>query len=279
MNMQKYSYAALAAPGVDLGVVRLSGPGLANCLFMACHAYLDAIDLGLELVDPTWRKISIGPYLRGERDKRVYSDLFTHRGVSGLKKMWLLARMKVGMAKDVHIVPDISGYFIPLYGRHKEVKEYIDSITSPEAISLLQGVDLSNHIAVHVRLGDYNQSLRIPLEWYDGIINKLLEFDSTLRFALFSDGTDEELELLLRHPEVVRHFYGNAFADMTAISKCRMLVASDSTFSAWGAYLGQIPIIFNRRHFPPVYTENTVDEIVVANDIEAYTSTIAKLVD
>ena len=277
--MQKYSYAALAAPGVDLGFVRLSGPGLANCLFMACRAYLDAKDLGLEFVDPTWRKISIGPYLRGERDKRAYSDLFTHRGVSGLKKMWLLARMKVGMAKDVHVVPDISGYFIPLYGRHKEVKEYIDSITIPETISLLQGVDLSHHIAVHVRLGDYNQSLRIPLEWYDGIINKLLELVPTLKFALFSDGTDEELALLLRHPEVARHFYGNAFADMTAISKCRMLIASDSTFSAWGAYLGQIPIIFNRRHFPPVYPENSITEVIVPNEIDAYSFTIAKLVD
>ena len=277
--MQKYSYAALAAPGVDLGFVRLSGPGLANCLFMACRAYLDAKDLGLAFVDPTWRKISIGPYLRGERDKRAYSDLFTHRGVSGLKKMWLLARMKVGMAKDVHVVPDISGYFIPLYGRHKEVKEYIDSITIPETISLLQGVDLSHHIAVHVRLGDYNQSLRIPLEWYDGIINKLLELDPTLKFALFSDGTDEELALLLRHPEVARHFYGNAFADMTAISKCRMLIASDSTFSAWGAYLGQIPIIFNRRHFPPVYPENSITEVIVPNEIDAYSFTIAKLVD
>ncbi|MEZ3559310.1 alpha-1,2-fucosyltransferase [Xylanibacter rodentium] len=277
--MQKYSYAALAAPGVDLGFVRLSGPGLANCLFMACRAYLDAKELGLEFVDPTWRKISIGPYLRGERDKRAYSDLFTHRGVSGLKKMWLLVRMKVGMAKDVHVVPDISGYFIPLYDRHKEVKEYIDSITPLETISLLQGVDLSHHIAVHVRLGDYNQSLRIPLEWYDGIINKLLELDPTLKFALFSDGTDEELALLLRHPEVARHFYGNAFADMTAISKCRMLIASDSTFSAWGAYLGQIPIIFNRRHFPPVYPENSITEVIVPNEIDAYSFTIAKLVD
>ena len=277
--MQKYSYAALAAPGVDLGFVRLSGPGLANCLFMACRAYLDAKELGLEFVDPTWRKISIGPYLRGERDKRAYSDLFTHRGVSGLKKMWLLVRMKVGMAKDVHVVPDISGYFIPLYDRHEEVKEYIDSITPLETISLLQGVDLSHHIAVHVRLGDYNQSLRIPLEWYDGIINKLLELDPTLKFALFSDGTDEELALLLRHPEVARHFYGNAFADMTAISKCRMLIASDSTFSAWGAYLGQIPIIFNRRHFPPVYPENSITEVIVPNEIDAYSFTIAKLVD
>lgn len=277
--MQKYSYAALAAPGVDLGFVRLSGPGLANCLFMACHAYLDAKDLGLEFVDPTWRKLSVGPYLRGERDKRAYSDLFAHRGISGLRKMWLLMRMKAGLAKNVHVVPDISGYFMPLYGRHKEIKEYIDSITLPETISSLYGVDLSKYIAVHVRLGDYKQSLRIPLEWYDGIISKLLELDSTLKFALFSDGSDAELALLLRHPEVTRHFYGNAFADMTAISKCRMLIASDSTFSAWGAYLGQIPIIFNRRHFPPVYPENTIMEVVMANDIESYSSTMAKLVD
>lgn len=271
--MQKYSYAALAAPGLDLGYVRISGPGLANCLFMACRAYLAAKDFGLELIDPTWRKISVGPYLRGERDKRAYSDLFAHNGVGGLKKIMILARMKAGFAKDVHIVPDISGYFIPLYGRHKEVKEYLDSITKIETLELLRGVDLSNHVAVHVRLGDYDQSLRIPLEWYDDVITRMLKQDSSMKFALFSDGSDDELALLLRHPEVSRHFYGNAFADITAISRCRLLVASDSTFSAWGAYLGQIPIIFNRRHFPPVYPEGTVKEVVTGNDVTKFDST------
>ena len=41
-----------------------------------------------------------------------------------------------------------------------------------------------------------------------------------------------------------------------------MLIASDSTFSAWGAFLGQKPILFSRRHFPPVY-KGDIAEVVL----------------
>ena len=74
-----------------------------------------------------------------------------------------------------------------------------------------------------------------------------------LELTLFSDGSDEELQSLLSIPNVERCYFGNAFADMWAISKCKFIIASDSTFSAWGAFLGQRPILFCKRHFPPVY--------------------------
>ena len=61
------------------------------------------------------------------------------------------------------------------------------------------------------------------------------------------------VQSLLSLPNVERCFFGNAFADMWAISKCKFVIASDSTFSAWGAFLGQLPILFSKRHFPPVY--------------------------
>ena len=95
--------------------------------------------------------------------------------------------------------------------------------------------------------------MRVHISWYRGVIEGIMKDYPQQRFALFSDGSDEELQSLLSIPNVERCFFGNAFADMWAISKCKFVIASDSTFSAWGAFLGQLPILFSKRHFPPVY--------------------------
>ena len=42
---------------------------------------------------------------------------------------------------------------------------------------------------------------------------------------------------------------------MYAISKCKWVIASDSTFSAWGAFMGERPILFNKRHFKRVFRD------------------------
>lgn len=52
-------------------------------MFVAARAYINAKEQGLEMLSPTWRKWGIGPWLRGERDKRVYSRLFYNKGISG----------------------------------------------------------------------------------------------------------------------------------------------------------------------------------------------------
>ena len=98
------------------------------------------------------------------------------------------------------------------------------------------------------------------------MIESLLSKNKSFEFFLFSDGTDEELGVLLEIPQIKRVFFGNALADMFAISRCRMVVASDSTFSAWGAFLGEVPIVFSKRHFPPVY--KNLPEYVLGNSVE-----------
>lgn len=103
------------------------------------------------------------------------------------------------------------------------------------------------------------------MEWFDGIIRNITIENPDQKFLLFSDGNDEELRMLTSHPNVTRVFFGNAIADIVAISRCKMLIASDSTFSAWGAFMGNVPIIFNRRHFPPVYNDSK-REFVLGSD-------------
>lgn len=62
-----------------------------------------------------------------------------------------------------------------------------------------------------------------------------------------------------------RCFFGNAFADLWAISRCKFVIASDSTFSAWGAFLGQRTILFCKRHFPPLYNGDIPEEVIGYN--------------
>jgi hypothetical protein len=62
---------------------------------------------------------------------------------------------------------------------------------------------------------------------------------------LFSDGREDELEALTDLPSVKRISFGSSIADMLAMARCRFLIASGSTFSMWGSYLGQVPTLWH----------------------------------
>jgi hypothetical protein len=265
---QIYVYAKLS--NIDLSFVRIGGAGLANCMFMAARAYILSKKNHWTLIDPTWFKISIGPYLRKEKDKRHYYKHFKKQGVSGLKKISLLIftkkyrKQKTG-SNGIVIVEGLENYFKDLLPDYELVYQYFTSIINYNKIN----TDNIEHdkpiIGIHVRLGDYVQSLRTPITWYEGIINQINDkYNGQCFFHLFSDGTDEELKNLLSIVNVCRVFYGNALADILALSKCNLIIGSDSTFSGWGAFLGQVPVIFPKCHFGNVLV-NKERQIILNN--------------
>lgn len=241
---------------------RIGGPGLANCMFFAAKAYVHANTHGARFIDPTWRKFSIGPWLRRERDKRVYNNLFYHTGVHGFSKFYIL---KFIPKRNIITFSELGNYFEDLNGHYDLVADMFKKIIRPETISLVEETSLKNKIAIHVRLGDYLPHLRIKISWYKQIVENIIKLNPSTQFVLFSDGKDNELSDLLEITNLKRAFYGNAFADMYAISKCKLVVASDSTFSAWGAFLGQKPIIFCHRHFPAIYRGNIPETVLGDN--------------
>lgn len=257
----KYLYPRLTW-SYDFGWFRLKGVGLANCLFLAAKAYVNEKKGMGKMLEPTWLKFSPGPFIRHEKDKRIYSHLFNHYGIRGFKKFFILITRRY--RNDVIMDSDLATYFCEFNQDYDLVKEYIDRITRPETIKNVNTDILSDEIAIHARFGDFPNHLRTDINWYVGIVKNLLEVNPNLKFALFSDGTDEELKPLTDIPTVRKAFYGNAFADMYAISKCKLLIASDSTFSGWGAFMGRVPIVFNHRHFPPVYAGD-VPEIILSD--------------
>lgn len=257
MKMVQFSYPALS--NRDYGWFRIGGPGLANCMFFAAKAYVHSRLNDTLFIDPTWIKFSFGPWLRHERDKRLYNDLFYHHGVRGWRKFFLI---RISGKSNVAKFSDLGNYFGDLNNHYELVKELFDKITRPETVAMVKETDLADKIAVHVRLGDYLPELRVDLSWYKGVIENIIKINPNQQFELFSDGSKEELVSLLQFPNVKLAFYGNAYADMFAISKCKMTIASDSTFSAWGAFLGQKPILFSRRHYPPLYNGDIAEAVI-----------------
>ena len=155
-------------------------------------------------------------------------------------------------------------YFDDLNEHMDLVHEFIEKITRKEIIENVRPEALKDCIAIHVRLGDYSPEMRVDILWYVNLVREILSIKPSQQFLIFSDGSDEELRELLALPNVRRAFYGNAYADMYAISRCKWVIASDSTFSAWGAFIGERPILFNKRHFKRVY-RNSVPEAVLGD--------------
>ncbi len=259
--MKHYVYPVLSE--YDFSFFRISGPGLANCMFIAARAYLISRQEKVGFISPTWLKFSPGTFMRREQDKRIYWNLFRNYGITGFKKAFLLLGSCMGLV-SVKKVKGLGNYFDDLNESTEAIRDFIIKITKEQTIRHVPTDALKECIAIHVRLGDYVPEWRVNISWYVGIVKNILSIAPEQKFVIFSDGTDEELRDLLALSNVTREFYGNAFADMYAISCCKWVIASDSTFSAWGAFMGQRPIIFNKCHFKRVYRGN-IPEVVLGD--------------
>lgn len=121
-------------------------------MFVAARAYIRSKKENVGFIAPTWRKFSIGPWLRMEKDKRFYGDLFDDIGITGWKKFQLLH------SRNTMIETGLGNYFEDLKANYDYVLEYFDSITKTSTKEAVGRFDLSDIVAVHVRLGDYSKA-------------------------------------------------------------------------------------------------------------------------
>lgn len=252
--MRKYIYTRLSK--VDFSIFRLGGPGLANCMFFASRSVVLANKYGATMLRPTWERFGVGAFLRKEMDLRHYRGLFRQDSLlKRIKKLFLLMFARRHSERNIElcnsgiiVVDGWVGFNGQLAEHYEEVKEYFDKEMLPTAIRAVPS-SLKGFVAVHIRLGDMPSGFRVPLDWYIEKINQVAaQALGNLEFLIFSDGTDAEIQDVLKLKHTKRVFYGNALADMIAISRCDIVIGSVSTFSWWGAYFGQVPCIFDRNH-------------------------------
>jgi len=260
----KFSYAD------NLGI-RLGGPGLGNLLFPLARAIVYSHKNNIPMINPTWINIKVGPIIRKERDKRFYFNLFEPAGITGFKKYFLLNTLKkvpeshiseINSDKDaIMVFSSLRNYFEDIKYDHEIVKEKILKIVKNR---FLDRIDPAyNCIGLHLRLGDFTASQRMNLNWCIEVIRQVRKVIGSKTVLLFSDGKDADLDEIFRNiNHIEKVFFGNAISDLIALSRCEFLIASDSTFSGWVAYLGRMPVIFQKRHFNAIYYKKHEIEIL-----------------
>lgn len=250
----KYFYADLSPH--DYGFFRIGGPGLANCLIIAARAYINSVDANGYMIRPTWERLGLGQWIRREKDKRFYYGLFKKNEIKDVVRDLFIR----GFFRNVIKISGLGMYFADLLPRRNEILMWLNKIIESD-VTVGIPADLSSAVAVHIRLGDYRPPYRVEVSWYCKAVRALM--GKSKRFSkimVFSDGSDSELTEILSMPNTERAFYGNALADLIAMSRCGCLIGSDSTFSGWSAFIGQMPCIFPHLHF------NRPNEFLIDNN-------------
>ena len=278
-----YCYCDLG--GKDLGLFRIGGPGLGNLLFPWARGIVMARKLDLIPIWPTWGQFKLGPFLRNEKDKRMYFDYFLRSdeylgGIEKIKKIISLDKLSINeeqlnfeenIEDKIVVYSGMKNYFSSIANDYGLVKTELLNIVNSKYISDIDE-DFSNSISVHVRMGDFAQynsnkflqgvsNTRVPIEWYINIINQI-RGDSNTKVFIFTDGSDNELESLLSMPNIYKISFGSAIGDLLALSRSNILIASNSTFSLWAAYLGRMPLVRPpSKNITRLYTSNDEHEL------------------
>jgi hypothetical protein len=249
----------------------LSTAGLGNKLFPWARCRAFALEHGIDMLAPNWMQLRLGPFLRADRDKRLYANLFKLAPpgyVSGLLgRVLSLTGRAVDEPADLHAPPPDRAanvtvifrgerdHFGALNGRHDGLLHELRSMTREHWV---RRADAAGPVAIgiHVRRGDFAEAsraddyilrggLRTPIAWFASRLRAIrAACGFTVPATVVSDAPDHALRELLSEDAVVRVDTGSAVGDLLVLSRAKVLLASGgSSFSAWAAFLGQMPAL------------------------------------
>ena len=247
--------------------------GLSNMLFPWARAEVFSRRHRAEVLAPHWTKLMrLGPWLRGERDKRYYWAQFSNNGyISGLQK-WLIIQRSSVIAEDnfsdtasgrhnsvVVTFRGMEGFFDSLLGEQVYLKERLLTIAAPAVRRQLAVFRPAPFIGVHVRRSDFRQAgWAVDDQWYLLAVSEALAVAKAagherIDIRIFSDAPLEELSFIARAFENVTIMEpAPALVDLLRLSLSNWLVGtSNSTFSMWAAFLGGMPSCWHATAPPP----------------------------
>lgn len=259
-------------PECDYVYPKLARAGLGNLLFPWAKAVVTSSRLGVEMLPPKWLKLRVGPYLRGDLDKRRYDKLFAPPSATaaarrlrllGTATLWseygeLLRR---GSNTRVLVVRTMDEHFEPLLESRELILDRLIRAARPEATA---GTSRSRpYVAMHVRLGDFIRpdsnphsmtvNVSTPVDWFLAATERVRAAGWEGDIVICSDGSEAELAPLMAQPGLIRSAATNALADMLILARARLVIGSGSCFSAWGAFLGDTPmyVAAGMNHYLP----------------------------
>lgn len=236
--------------------------GLCNMLFPWARAVLYARKKNCRILAPRWTKmLRVGPWLRGERDKRYYNGLFTNDGyVKGVGRAYAFIRALgqryderspaiYDLKKGLVVFRGLGNYFMDFPDDAAFLREELLKIVSKRIVSKL-GELPREFIGVHVRCGDFvSTGQSMSNEYYLKGIEIAKSIVGMQRPVLvFSDAKGDELSYLSDCPGVRFMPAAPAIHDVLALSRASILVGTNhSSFSEWAVFLGGMKSVWSRE--------------------------------
>ncbi|GAB3255236.1 hypothetical protein GCM10027456_31810 [Kineosporia babensis] len=245
------------------GQVQIGRAGLGNELlpFARCASWCDS-ELGT-MLPVGWRKLHVGPYLRRESDKRQYHRELRSRvsGPNPVQAMRIKRRLPL-VSEDhaseagshVRVFSGLGRYFQDLLGAESAVRS---ALRSHSKVRLPSKDACQSHVAVHVRRGDFGagsqqsalsgvNNTATPLSVFTEVVQQVRAHRAKQRFLLFTDEPDSaEIQQWAEEHVVEFAPRGTALQHIFLMASCSGVVTSNSTFSGWGAYLGEGPALWS----------------------------------
>lgn len=244
--------------------------GLCNKLFVWARAEVLAKKLCGRMFAPRFSRLaSVGPWLRGERDKRHYLNQFINYGYVGYwERLYAELRLKHIDSEEysgednvivdvcLHDVSTQDGFFIPFLEEHDYIVNRLRQIVSPSILAATDCVENGSFIAVHIRRGDFAFiNSCVSDDWYIRMIDHALKLVGNTNFPIriFSDEKPVRLKRILSmYPGAVLQPKAPAIQDLLMLAKgCVNICTSGSSFSMWSVYIGQMPSIWDESQQPP----------------------------
>ena len=262
--------------------------GLTHGLLAWARCQIWCQQTGATMLAPFWFKLRVGPYLRGERDKRNYFLLFKPgNAVGGARRLFALAgakKIEVGpqwpespirpagtvvMRFHNALKDNEKKSFAQIIGHGQFLRSELLAMTRPR---FRPATPAASFIAIHVRMGDFtpvssngqianSSNAQLPIGWYvDRLAALRGQLGGSVPAIVFSDGSDEQLAPLLDLDDVSRAPRQQSVTDLLQIGLGAALIASGSGFSLWGAFLGSTPRIAHPgQAIVPIDTDPTRD--------------------
>jgi hypothetical protein len=218
------------------------------------------------MISPTWTQLKIGPFLRREKDNRIYSKEFYGRNLLEWRNWFraiFLPKVEESQLSsherhaDNHVVrfEGMGDYFKDIYDGRDLIKAWIDRNARKNG-EIFESYD----VACHVRLGDFGieedpdnkpgHVVRQSWEWYRQAIDVAVKLSkkSNPKIYLFTDENHAAVVEQLNLPyEVIEDPSKNAITAIINMSRANVIVTSRSTFSQWAAFLSDGSAIWNHN--------------------------------
>lgn len=224
--------------------------GLCNMLFPWARAVVYCHEQDLKMMAPQWTHfMRIGPWLRGERDKRYYLNQFTNEGYAS---NWFGLRPKICPTK---VFSGMDDFFEPFIDAQDVIRKELWRIVNPKFATAAKDVGKEKFIGCHIRRGDFvTIGQGLGDEWYITGIKEARRIVGNLPVKIFSDANAEKLKGItevIDQSEVMPE--SAAVQDLLSLSLSQALVCTPgSTFSMWAVFLGQMPSVWAKsRVLPP----------------------------